>query len=107
MINLADIKMKPSNFGGNNEPEQLFGLAAQLTSKGIQHGVWQSGPGELTLKFEWTETVYIVEGSAEVKNLITEEKFILTVGSMMSFEQGSHWRWRIPWKLKKIFTIVE
>lgn len=108
MIHIEELKMKPCSFGGvAEEPQQSFALASEFREGRIQHGVWQCGPGELDLQFAWSETVYILEGRAEVENVKSKEKFALVPGSMMSFEQGSHWRWRIPWKLKKIFTIIE
>lgn len=107
MMPLLEIKMKSSNFGGINEPDQLTGIAAQTHDSGIQLGLWQSGPGVLDLLFKWTETVYILEGNAEVTNLQTLESFTLEPGMMLLFEAGSHWSWKIPWKLKKIFTLVD
>lgn len=107
MVRISELQMKPSSFGGTGEPDQLLGIAMEIDSGHIQHGAWESGPGELELDFKWNETVYIVDGQAEVENLRTGDTFTLSAGSMMSFEQGSLWRWRIPWKLKKVFTIVE
>lgn len=107
MIQAADIKLYPSNFGGPCEPEQQSGLADQTRDSRIQTGVWESGPGTLELHFPWTESVFILEGRAEVENLDTKESFVLTPGTLALFESGSHWSWRIPWKLKKIFTLVE
>jgi len=107
MVKITDLHMKPSTFGSLGEPEQLLGIAAEINSGHIQHGVWESGPGELVLHFQWSETVYILDGQAELENLETNERVRLSTGSMMSFERGSSWRWRIPWKLKKVFTIVE
>lgn len=107
MTNIAQLEMKPFNFGGAAEPDQAVAIAAEIGAGRIQHGVWESGPGEFELRFAWHETAYILEGRADVENLATREKFSLGPGSMISFEQGSHWRWRIPWKVKKVFTIVE
>jgi uncharacterized cupin superfamily protein len=107
MIKLDQLQLKPCRFGAGEVPEQAFALASEIQSGRIQHGVWESGPGILDLKFDWSETVFIVEGYAEVENADTGETFAMSAGSLMSFEQGSHWRWRIPWKLKKIFTVVD
>jgi uncharacterized cupin superfamily protein len=106
MINLQDLDFKPSQFGGANEPEQRVAITSEINAGRIQQGVWESGPGELNLRFDWYETVYILDGQAEVLNLETNESFQLNAGSLMSFERGSQWRWRIPWRLKKVFTIV-
>jgi len=107
MIKITELILKPCSFGGTNEPEQVVALASEIDSGRIQHGVWESGPGEFNLKFNWHETAYILDGRADIENLQTGEKYILCPQSMMSFEQGSYWRWRIPWKVKKIFTVVE
>ncbi len=103
MISIHDLTLKPSSFGTPNEPEQLVAIAAEFDSGRIQLGVWESGPGEFNLKFDWHETVYILDGQADVMNLETKESFQLNTGALMSFVQGSNW----PWKLKKVFTIVE
>lgn len=107
MTNISDLQLKPCSFGGQDEPQQAAAVASEIASCGIQHGVWESGPGELELHFQWHETVYVLDGRAEVENLTSGERFALTPGTMVSFESGSRWRWRIPWKLKKVFTIVE
>ena len=107
MINIQDLRFKPCHFGGASEPTQLAGVAAEIDSGRIQHGVWESGPGELDLQFDWNETVFVIEGSAKVENVQTGVRWTLNVGDLMSFEKGSHWRWRIPWKFKKVFTLVE
>lgn len=107
-MNAVDnIKMTPFNFGTRNEPIQHLGIGAQTHNSDIQIGVWESGPGVLNLNFEWSETVYILEGRAEIENLNTQERFELTPGVMLLFEAGSQWQWRIPWRLKKVFTIID
>lgn len=106
-MNIDELSLSPFCFGGSNEPDQTLAIAAEMSSGNIQHGVWQCGPGELTIRFKWCETVFITEGSAEVENLHTGQTHTLRVGSMMSFEQNSLWRWRIPWKLKKVFTLID
>ncbi len=107
MITAENIEMKPSSFGGFEEPEQLAGIAAETTNQDVQIGIWESGPGVLNLNFKWSETVYVLEGRAEVTNIKTLDTFFLTPGSMALFEAGSEWSWRIPWKLKKVFTIID
>lgn len=107
MNHIEKLTMKPFSFGGANEPDQLCALASSFEGDRIQHGVWESGPGELNLKFSWSETVYILDGKAEVENLDTGERFTLSPGVMMSFERGSNWRWNIPFKLKKVFTLID
>lgn len=72
----------------------------------IKIDVCESGPGEFDLDFSWNETVFIIDGRAEVENLQTGESYELLPGSMMCFEYGSRWRLKIPWKLKKVFTVV-
>lgn len=104
MIEMNDLTYKEFSFGGKNEPQQQ--LAVALDSDHLQHGIWESGPGELNLDFEWDETVFILEGEAIVRNLETQECFKLTQGSLANFSKGSRWQWQIPWKLKKVFTIV-
>tara|TARA_B110001454_G_scaffold218046_1_gene244904 strand:- start:15042 stop:15374 length:333 start_codon:yes stop_codon:yes gene_type:complete len=103
----TDLTMKPFNFGGRNEPPQLLGIGAQTASNDIQIGIWECGPGLLDLEFEWTETVYVLEGRAEVENIETKECFEMTPGTMRLFEAGSRWQWRIPWRFKKVFTTVD
>jgi uncharacterized cupin superfamily protein len=103
---MEDLEFKPCLFGGVHAPVQNFSLASEIDSGRIQHGVWECGPGELDLKFEFHETVFIIDGFAEIENQVTRERFTLSKGSMMSFERGSHWLWRIPWKLSKVFTII-
>ncbi|MBL7555727.1 MAG: DUF861 domain-containing protein [Bdellovibrionaceae bacterium] len=107
MNTVQEIKMKPFNFGTLNEPIQHLGIWAQTDSGDIQIGVWESGPGVLNLDFQWSETVYILEGRAEIENMITQERFELKPGMMLLFEAGSRWRWHIPWRLKKVFTIID
>ena len=87
-----------------DEPTQSLGIAQETDQ--IQHGVWECGPGELDLHFAYSETVFILEGRAEVENQITGELIILEPGTMALFQKGSHWVWRIPWRLKKVFTII-
>lgn len=106
MINVADLELKPVPFGEEGEPQPSFALAMEIDAGRIQHGVWESGPGELEFRFEWHETVYVLDGRAEIENMGTKQKFVLSPGSLMSFERGSHWRWRVPWKIKKVFTVV-
>ncbi len=107
MIPISEIGLTPFNFGGPCEPEQFSGIAAQTCDGAIQTGIWESGPGVLDLHFPWTETVYILEGRAQAVNVRTQQSIELVPGILLLFESGSHWRWHIPWKLKKIFTIIE
>lgn len=104
---IHEIKMTPFNFGTPNEPIQHLGIGAQTNNSDIQIGVWESGPGLLNLDFQWSETVYILEGRAEVENMVTGDRFEINPGMMLLFEAGSRWQWRIPWRLKKVFTIVD
>ena len=106
MIHISELELKSYSYP-LTEPDQQMALASETDSGRIQHGVWQSGPGELNLHFQWIETAFILDGRAEIENLDTGEKFTLVTGSMMTFERGSRWQWRIPWKLKKIFTILD
>ncbi len=107
MVNLALMEFKKFSFGGEDLPLQRLALALTSQSGNIQQGVWECGPGELELNFQWNETVYVLEGRAEVKNLETGMNFVLTPGSMAIFEKGSRWVWQIPWKFKKVFTIID
>jgi uncharacterized cupin superfamily protein len=107
MIPLSKLDMKPFSFGTSDEPNQNLGIAAETKNRDIQLGVWESGPGVLNLDFNWSETVYILDGRAEIENRQTGEVFELTQGMIFLFESGTRWQWRIPWKLKKVFTIVD
>lgn len=107
MNRVSDLAYKPFAFGLKDEPLQSAAISSEMDDGRIQQGVWESGPGELDLRFKWNETVYILEGRADIENLETGERFQLLPGSLMCFEKGSHWLWRIPWKLRKVFTIVE
>ncbi len=107
MNQLSTIPMKPFNFGNLNEPPQQIGIGAQTDNSDIQIGVWECGPGILSLEFTWSETVFVLEGRAEVENLITRQRFSLTPGMMVLFESGSLWHWHIPWRFKKVFTIID
>ena len=108
MNRISDLTYKPFAFGiAGGEPQQSAAISEEIDGGRIQQGVWECGPGELDLKFAWNETVYILEGRADIENMSTGEKFVLLPGSLMCFEDGSHWLWRIPWKLRKVFTIVE
>lgn len=103
----TELFMKPFNFGGRNEPAQQIGIGAQTNNSDIQIGIWECGPGLLDLEFQWSETVYVLEGRAEVVNVETQEMFELIPGTMRLFEAGSRWQWRIPWRFKKVFTIID
>ena len=102
-----ELKMMPFNFGGRNEPPQQLAIGAQTSNSDIQIGLWECGPGLLDLEFQWSETIYVLEGRAEVQNLDTSECFEMTPGKMHLFEAGSRWQWRIPWRFKKVFTIID
>lgn len=107
MIKMTDLKMKSCHVTDANGPEQTFGVVSEMENGRIQYGVWECGPGELDLQFEWHETVFIIDGQAQMENIDTGEKFSAEPGSMMVFEKGTRWRWSVPWKLKKIFTIMD
>jgi len=107
MIKMMDIKMKTCRLGGASAPEQTFGIVSEIANGRVQYGVWECGPGELDLQFEWSETVFIVDGRAEMENVDTGERIHVEPGSMLAFEKGSRWRWSVPWRLKKIYTILE
>ena len=109
MIHVSNLKFAPSSFGGAAEPLQQLAMASDFSDQNlqIQHGVWESGPGELNLHFDWSETVFVLDGAAEILNIDSGEKFELVVGSMATFQKGTRWQWRIPWKLKKVFTIID
>lgn len=102
-----DLEMKPFNFGTGEEPPQLLGMASSVHNDRLQHGLWECGPGEFDLKFDWSETVYALEGRAEVENLESGERHTLLPGSFAVFEKGTAWRWRIPWRFRKVFTIAD
>jgi uncharacterized cupin superfamily protein len=106
MKDVNELLFTPYSFGGESEPNQLLAIASTSASGMIQHGVWECGPGEMDLHFEWDETVFGLQGSAEVHNIETGEGFILGPGSMGFFAKGSHWRWKISRNFKKVFTIV-
>lgn len=86
---------------------QQFSIAYASQDEVIHHGTWECGPGESDLHFQWTETVYIIEGKVVVENLATGEAKTLLPGDLATFEKGSSWKWRVPWRLKKVFTIVD
>lgn len=107
MIHFKDLAFKPCAIGGEGQTTQSWALASECDEGRVQHGVWETGPGTLDLRFEWTETAFILEGEAVVRNRVTDETATLIAGSFMSFERGSHWTWQIPQKLKKVFTLIE
>lgn len=108
MITIAELKLKPSFFVDTAmEPEQNSGVAAETNDHSIQTGIWESGPGILNLKFNWSETVYILEGFAEATNLETGATHSLSTGTIALFEKNSLWSWRIPWRIKKVYTIID
>lgn len=107
MINISEMSFKAFSFNGEKEPSQKIALAFTSNNGSIQHGVWDCGPGELELKFSWHETVYVLEGKAVVKNMDTDEVILLLPGVLATFEKGTRWRWNIPWKFKKVFTIID
>ena len=108
MIQITDMIFKEFNFVPDRvEPRQAVALAYTSESGHFQHGVWECGPGEMDLDFLWDETVFVIDGRAELENLENGERLTLITGALHSFRRGSRWRWRIPWKFKKVFTIVD
>ncbi|MBL7545679.1 MAG: DUF861 domain-containing protein [Bdellovibrionaceae bacterium] len=107
MISSTELKRHPTYFMDQSEPDQTTAIAAESKDQSIQTGVWESGPGVLTLEFKWSETVYILDGYAQIKNLKTGEFFTLKKDTLALFEKGTTWSWHVPWKLKKVFTIID
>ena len=107
MKRTSELELRPFEFGTGDEPAQLLGLASSTNDDCLQHGLWECGPGQFELRFTWYETVYVLEGRAEVENLETGVKHILAPGDFATFQKGSTWRWRIPWRFRKVFTVVD
>ncbi|HXH30792.1 MAG TPA: cupin domain-containing protein [Bacteriovoracaceae bacterium] len=107
MINLDMIHLNDFSFGGKDEPDQRLSITSTSDCGSIQQGIWESGPGEIELKFSWYESIFVLEGSAHLENLKTNQSFVLNQGDLVDFQVGSHWRWTIPFHFKKIFNIVE
>lgn len=106
MRTLAELTYEPCRFGGDTAPEQKWNVISSTNAGKVLFGVWESGPGEMTLNFTWSESVHVLEGRAEVENLDSGERYTLVAGALMFFSRNSKWRWTIPWKLKKVFTAV-
>ena len=102
---------KPCSFAASGgelpEPKQQWALAIEDEDLGLQQGVWESGPGVLSLKFQWNEIIVGLEGEAVAENQETGEILILKTGTTALFKKGTHWKWKIPKGFKKLFTIIE
>lgn len=107
MIQIDQLTLKPLTLENGKGPELSMALVSELDSGRIQYGLWESGPGEMIFEFQWNETVYALEGRVDLMNLDTKDQVLLQAGGLMSFEKGSRWHWKIPWKFRKLFTLVE
>lgn len=74
--------------------------------KSTSSGLWEcTGPGAFEWHYGTDETIYILEGSAQVDYL--GRKFTLSPGDCTHFAAGTVSRWVVTERVKKSYTLYE
>ena len=69
-------------------------------------GIWGCvGPATFEWYYEGDESVYILEGSAEIEYL--GKKFVLRAGDSTHFTDGTKATWNVPERVKKTWRIYD
>jgi uncharacterized protein len=69
-------------------------------------GIWECiGPGQFVWHYSTDETIYILEGSAEIEYL--GKTFTLQAGESTHFAAGTMAKWHVRDRVKKTWTLYE
>ncbi|UBU47480.1 cupin domain-containing protein [Cobetia amphilecti] len=107
-IDVAPFQKDISSCATAGNPQQNVWLYCNNTAAGARFGTWDCQAGSHLATMDGIiEFCYIIEGSAQVKNLGTGETHFVTTGDAFVMEPGLKTEWSVENYVKKYFVITD